>query len=63
MCLSEPPSIMEGVFVWCKFRQYPFWPAWVSAKHVDEGFFSGTKLLDGQKHNVSEILEVVSVFV
>ncbi|XP_067344904.1 PWWP domain-containing DNA repair factor 3A [Channa argus] len=26
---KKPPSIREGVFVWCKFRSYPFWPALV----------------------------------
>ncbi|KAK2854213.1 hypothetical protein Q5P01_006874 [Channa striata] len=26
---KKPPSIREGMFVWCKFRSYPFWPALV----------------------------------
>lgn len=29
--LPEPQSITEGVFVWHKFRNFPFWPALVSA--------------------------------
>lgn len=24
---KKPLSITEGMFVWCKFRNYPFWPA------------------------------------
>ncbi|XP_044202170.1 PWWP domain-containing DNA repair factor 3B [Thunnus albacares] len=28
---KKPPSITEGVFVWCKFRNYPFWPALVKS--------------------------------
>ncbi|XP_032372636.1 PWWP domain-containing DNA repair factor 3B isoform X2 [Etheostoma spectabile] len=28
---KKPPSITEGVFVWCKFRCYPFWPALVKS--------------------------------
>ncbi|XP_062337536.1 PWWP domain-containing DNA repair factor 3A-like isoform X1 [Osmerus eperlanus] len=26
---KQPPSITEGICVWCKFRNYPFWPAMV----------------------------------
>uniref|UniRef100_A0A3Q1JE50 PWWP domain-containing protein n=2 Tax=Anabas testudineus TaxID=64144 RepID=A0A3Q1JE50_ANATE len=26
---KKPPSITEGVFVWYKYRSYPFWPALV----------------------------------
>lgn len=26
---QKPLPITEGVFVWCKFRNYPFWPAMV----------------------------------
>ncbi|XP_034732885.1 PWWP domain-containing DNA repair factor 3B-like isoform X2 [Etheostoma cragini] len=28
---KKPPSITEGLFVWCKFRCYPFWPALVKS--------------------------------
>ncbi|KAK9542588.1 hypothetical protein VZT92_000435 [Zoarces viviparus] len=28
---KKPPSITEGVFVWHKFRYYPFWPALVKS--------------------------------
>ncbi|KAM9366301.1 PWWP domain-containing DNA repair factor 3B-like [Symphorus nematophorus] len=28
---KKPPSITEGVFVWYKFRHYPFWPALVKS--------------------------------
>ncbi|CAK6963984.1 PWWP domain-containing DNA repair factor 3B-like [Scomber scombrus] len=28
---KKPPSIREGVFVWYKFRNYPFWPALVKS--------------------------------
>lgn len=28
---KKPPSITEGVFVWYKFRHYPFWPAMVKS--------------------------------
>lgn len=28
---KKPPSITEGVFVWHKFRHYPFWPALVKS--------------------------------
>ncbi|XP_038556923.1 PWWP domain-containing DNA repair factor 3B isoform X1 [Micropterus salmoides] len=28
---KKPPSITEGVFVWYKFRNYPFWPALVKS--------------------------------
>ncbi|XP_070763847.1 PWWP domain-containing DNA repair factor 3B-like [Enoplosus armatus] len=28
---KKPPSISEGVFVWYKFRNYPFWPALVKS--------------------------------
>ncbi|XP_039650618.1 PWWP domain-containing DNA repair factor 3B isoform X2 [Perca fluviatilis] len=28
---KKPPSITEGAFVWCKFRNYPFWPALVKS--------------------------------
>ncbi|XP_044055448.1 PWWP domain-containing DNA repair factor 3B isoform X2 [Siniperca chuatsi] len=28
---KKPPSITEGVFVWHKFRNYPFWPALVKS--------------------------------
>nr|XP_020445702.1 PWWP domain-containing protein MUM1-like [Monopterus albus] len=28
---KKPRSIREGVFVWCKFRNYPFWPALVKS--------------------------------
>ncbi|KAM7406304.1 hypothetical protein PAMP_000690 [Pampus punctatissimus] len=28
---KKPPSITEGVFVWYKFRSYPFWPALVKS--------------------------------
>ncbi|GAA6220130.1 PWWP domain-containing protein MUM1L1-like [Lates japonicus] len=28
---KKPSSITEGVFVWCKFRNYPFWPALVKS--------------------------------
>ncbi|KAM9860424.1 PWWP domain-containing DNA repair factor 3A-like [Aulostomus maculatus] len=28
---KQPPSIREGVFVWCKFRNFPFWPALVKS--------------------------------
>lgn len=30
----EPPLITEGVFVWHKLRNYPFWPALVGATWV-----------------------------
>ncbi|XP_049460338.1 PWWP domain-containing DNA repair factor 3B isoform X3 [Epinephelus fuscoguttatus] len=30
---KKPPSITEGVFVWHKFRHYPFWPALVKSVH------------------------------
>ncbi|CAL8378863.1 unnamed protein product [Arctogadus glacialis] len=29
--ISEPASIKEGAFVWCKFRLFPFWPAVVKS--------------------------------
>ncbi|KAM6943617.1 PWWP domain-containing DNA repair factor 3B-like [Xenentodon cancila] len=28
---KKPPTITDGAFVWCKFRNYPFWPAWVKS--------------------------------
>ncbi|KAM4602730.1 PWWP domain-containing DNA repair factor 3A isoform 2-T2 [Polymixia lowei] len=28
---KKPTSITEGMFVWCKFRNYPFWPAMVKS--------------------------------
>lgn len=28
---KKPPPIREGVFVWYKCRNYPFWPAWVKS--------------------------------
>lgn len=28
---KRPPSITEGICVWCKFRNYPFWPAMVKS--------------------------------
>lgn len=28
---KKPPAITEGVFVWYKFRNYPFWPAMVKS--------------------------------
>nr|XP_046239764.1 PWWP domain-containing DNA repair factor 3A [Scatophagus argus] len=28
---KKPPAITEGVFVWHKFRHYPFWPALVKS--------------------------------
>ncbi|XP_037549551.1 PWWP domain-containing DNA repair factor 3B [Nematolebias whitei] len=28
---KKPSSITKGVFVWCKFRNYPYWPAWVKS--------------------------------
>uniref|UniRef100_A0A673X8C0 Uncharacterized LOC115169295 n=1 Tax=Salmo trutta TaxID=8032 RepID=A0A673X8C0_SALTR len=31
LSLSEPLSITEGICVWCKFRNYPFWPAMVKS--------------------------------
>lgn len=46
--VSEPHSITEGVFVWYKFRNYPFWPALVSGKtFVDHLFLMNTCLYDG----------------
>ncbi|XP_047435982.1 PWWP domain-containing DNA repair factor 3A isoform X2 [Mugil cephalus] len=46
---KKPPSIIEGVFVWCKFRQYPFWPAWVKnvyrkQKKASIVFIDGTNI-------------------
>ncbi|XP_017274133.1 PWWP domain-containing DNA repair factor 3A [Kryptolebias marmoratus] len=28
---KKPSSITDGAFVWCKFRNYPYWPAWVKS--------------------------------
>lgn len=50
-CLSEPPSITEGVFVWHKFRNYPFWPALVSATTF-------VKLVDATMHNLDLYLDL-----
>nr|XP_015808263.2 PWWP domain-containing DNA repair factor 3A isoform X1 [Nothobranchius furzeri] len=28
---ERPTAITDRAFVWCKFRNYPFWPAWVKS--------------------------------
>ncbi|XP_061621812.1 PWWP domain-containing DNA repair factor 3A [Phyllopteryx taeniolatus] len=62
---TRPLSITEGVFVWCKFRRFPIWPALVKrvnckAKKASIIFIDDLKI--GQKRGVIVALKSLKPF-
>uniref|UniRef100_UPI003AAA6235 PWWP domain-containing DNA repair factor 3B-like isoform X1 n=2 Tax=Centroberyx gerrardi TaxID=166262 RepID=UPI003AAA6235 len=63
---KKPPSITEGVFVWCKFRNYPFWPAMVKSVNRKQKkasiVFIDDPLIDNKRKGFTVALKTLKPF-
>ncbi|XP_071401297.1 PWWP domain-containing DNA repair factor 3B-like isoform X2 [Centroberyx affinis] len=63
---KKPLSITEGVFVWCKFRNYPFWPAMVKSVNRKQKkasiVFIDDPLTDNKRKGLTVALKTLKPF-
>ncbi|XP_061566908.1 PWWP domain-containing DNA repair factor 3B-like [Cololabis saira] len=62
---KKPPAITDGAFVWCKYRNYPFWPAWVKSvnrKHKKVSIMFVDDLSFQQKKGLTVALKPLKPF-